>query len=102
LACTFLITVLALLGLVPDVSIADERVALVIGNGAYKNAPQLENPAHDAEDVAAALGRAGFTTIVGINVDRAAMDDLQIRFSRAARAADVALFYYSGHALQFN
>jgi hypothetical protein len=28
--------------------------------------------------------------------------DAAIRFSRAARTADVALFYYSGHALQFN
>src|SRR5689334_210760 len=102
LACKILIGAWVLLGLCPASSIADDRLALVIGNGAYKNAPQLENPAHDAEDVAAALKRAGFTTLVGINVDKAAMEDLQIRFSRAARAADVALFYYSGHALQFN
>jgi len=30
------------------------------------------------------------------------MEDAAIRFARAARTADVALFYYSGHALQFN
>jgi hypothetical protein len=30
------------------------------------------------------------------------MVDATIEFSRAARVADVALFYYSGHALQFN
>jgi len=29
------------------------------------------------------------------------MDDSAIRFARAARTADVAMFYYSGHALQF-
>jgi hypothetical protein len=30
------------------------------------------------------------------------MEDATIRFSRAARRADVAMFYYSGHAMQLN
>ena len=30
------------------------------------------------------------------------MDDATIRFARAAREADVAMFYYSGHAMQFS
>lgn len=83
------------------VSSADTRVALIIGNGAYKNAPSLANPRNDAEDVAAALKRGGFETIVGYDLDKAAMEDAEVRFARAARAADVAVFYYSGHALQF-
>ena len=78
-----------------------KRVALVIGNGAYKNAAHLPNPSHDAQDVAAALKRIGFETIVGFDLDRAGMDDYAVRFARAAREADVALFYYSGHAMQF-
>jgi Caspase domain len=81
---------------------ADKRVALVIGNGAYRNAPRLPNPTNDARDVAAALKRLNFETIVGIDLDRAGMDAAAIQFSRAAREADVALFYYSGHALQFS
>ena len=79
---------------------AERRVALVIGNGAYKNAPRLPNPTNDAQDVAASLKRNGFDTIVGIDLDRAGMDEAAIRFSRAARDADVAMFYYSGHAMQ--
>jgi hypothetical protein len=82
-------------------ALADNRVALVIGNGAYAHVPHLPNPLHDAEDVAAALKRAGFQTIVGIDLDQAGMQDAAIRFARAARTADVAMFYYSGHALQF-
>jgi hypothetical protein len=31
---------------------ADNRVALVIGNGAYVHVPHLPNPTHDADDVA--------------------------------------------------
>ena len=80
---------------------AEKRVALVIGNGAYKNAPRLPNPRNDAEDVAAALKRAGFETVVATDLDKAGMEEAEIRFARAARGADVALFYYSGHAMQF-
>jgi hypothetical protein len=79
---------------------ADNRVALVIGNGAYVHAPHLPNPSHDAQDVAAALKRTGFDVILGIDLDQAGMQDAAIRFARAAHTADVALFYYSGHAMQ--
>jgi uncharacterized caspase-like protein len=80
---------------------ADKRVALVIGNGAYENVPHLPNPPHDAKDVADALERSGFEIVLGIDLDKAAMDNAAIRFARAARDADVALFYYSGHAMQY-
>jgi uncharacterized caspase-like protein len=79
---------------------AEKRVALVIGNGDYRNASRLINPRNDAEDVAAALRRNGFETIVGLDLDKAGMEDATIRFSRNAQNADVALFYYSGHAIQ--
>ena len=29
------------------------------------------------------------------------MDEVGLQFARAARDADVAIFYYSGHAMQF-
>ncbi|WP_246668790.1 caspase family protein [Bradyrhizobium sp. UNPF46] len=61
----------------------------------------MPNPPNDAADVAAALKRDGFDTIMATNLDEEGMKSATIRFARAARAADVALFYYSGHALQF-
>src|SRR6202521_5254494 len=79
---------------------AEKRAALVIGNGAYRNTPRLTNPRNDAEDVAAALKRTGFETIVGLDLDQAGMQDIAIRFARAAREAEVAMVYYSGHAIQ--
>jgi caspase domain-containing protein len=82
-------------------ALADTRIALVIGNGAYQNAPRLPNPPNDAADVAAALKRSGFETILAGDLDKAGMDEATIRFARVARTADVAMFYYSGHALQF-
>jgi uncharacterized caspase-like protein len=81
---------------------AEKRIALVIGNGAYKHANWvLPNPPHDAEDVAGALKRVGFETILATDLDQAAMQEATIRFARAARGADVAIFYYSGHAMQY-
>lgn len=95
------LTLLALwLSFVP--ASADRRVALVIGNGAYVSTAQLANPSHDAEDVAASLRRSGFEVLQGIDLRQADMQDLTIRFARAASQADVALFYYSGHAMQYN
>jgi Caspase domain len=83
-------------------ALAEKRVALVIGNGAYMHAPPLPNPTHDAEDVAAALKRSGFEVISGSNLAQADMQENEIGFARAANNADVAVFYYSGHAMQFN
>jgi uncharacterized caspase-like protein len=80
---------------------AEKRIALVIGNGAYIHVPHLPNPSHDAEDVAAALKRTGFETIVGKDIDQTGMQDAAIKFARLARTADVAVFYYSGHAMQY-
>jgi hypothetical protein len=89
------------MGPLTKTSYAETRVALVIGNGAYQNAPRLPNPSNDAADVAASLKRSGFETILATDLDKTAMDAATIRFARVARTADVALFYYSGHALQF-
>ncbi|MGD9925096.1 MAG: caspase domain-containing protein [Pseudorhodoplanes sp.] len=83
-------------------ALAERRVALVIGNGAYRHADRLPNPKNDAEDVSAALRRTGFETITGIDLDKAGMEEVTIRFAREARDADVAIFYFSGHAMQFN
>ena len=77
----FISLLLLLLGYQP--AQADRRVALVIGNGAYVHAPHLPNPPHDAEDVAAALRRSGFETILGLDLDKAKM---QVTVSPAPRA----------------
>jgi len=81
---------------------AETRVALVVGNGAYANKAALPNPANDAQDVAASLRKSGFEVILGTDLNQANMQELTIRFARAAANADVAMFYYSGHAMQHN
>jgi formylglycine-generating enzyme required for sulfatase activity len=79
---------------------AGKRVALVIGNSAYTNAPALTNPKNDAEDMAAALKALGLTVILGTDLDKRAMDRKILEFSNALSGADVGVFHYSGHGLQ--
>jgi uncharacterized caspase-like protein len=82
-------------------ALAERRVALVIGNSAYTHTGHLHNPKNDAEAVAAALKRTGFDTMLGSDLSKTGMDDAVIRFARTARDADVAMFYYAGHAVQY-
>lgn len=79
---------------------AERRVALVIGNGAYSEAPPLANPANDAAEVAAVLTEVGFKVFVGIDLDKRAFDRTIRDFSRSVTDADVALLFYAGHGLQ--
>jgi formylglycine-generating enzyme required for sulfatase activity len=96
-----LLALIILMAVAPSRVLADTRVALVIGNSAYRHTSYLRNPTNDADDVAAALKRLSFETILGTDLDKAGMEDAAIRFARLARDADVALFYYAGHAMQF-
>lgn len=80
---------------------AEKHIALVIGNGDYQNTGKLRNPRNDAQDVAVALERIGFEVILRLDLDKPGMDQAALQFARVAPTADVALFYYSGHAMEF-
>jgi hypothetical protein len=96
--------VLALLSmLTPSPAAADKRVALVIGNSAYRSVAPLDNPSKDAGLMAETLSSLGFTLVGGraqLNLDKQAMDNAVQRFGEQIQGADVALFYYAGHGVQ--
>ncbi|MEM1046730.1 MAG: caspase family protein [Pseudomonadota bacterium] len=81
-------------------STGDQKVALVIGNGAYQNAPDLPNPPNDARAMATLLRSMGFTVIEGIDVDKQAMSGLIDKFTETAYEADLGLVFYAGHGMQ--
>ena len=81
---------------------AAKRVALVIGNSAYEHAAPLKNPRNDAEDISAKLRSLGFEVVSGLDLDSRGMRDKVREFGDKLRDADVAMFYYAGHALQVN
>src|SRR5687767_4379301 len=76
------------------------RVALVIGNGAYTNAPGLKNPPNDARDMAATLASLGFEVSRGVNVNQREMKRLIREFGQKLKSGGHGLFYYAGHGVQ--
>ena len=90
----------AILISLPAVAHAQGRLALVIGNGAYRHTPRLVNPVNDARDIAAALSSLGFDVTEAIDLDKRAFDEALRAFADRSAAADVALVFYAGHGLQ--
>jgi TPR repeat protein len=80
---------------------AEKRVALVIGEGAYRFVPTLANPPNDARDVAQMLRTLGFDVTLRTDVDQAGMKQALQEFGARAGHADLALFYYGGHGMQY-
>ncbi len=82
---------------------AEKRVALVVGNSAYKNVTALDNPTKDAALMADTLRDLGFS-LTGdralTDLDKAGLDQAIQDFGRQVVGADVAMFYYAGHGVQ--
>jgi len=89
-------------GLFAEPCAAEQRVALVIGNGAYRSVPELRNSRNDADDISEQLKRLGFSVIDGRDLDRSAMQVALGRFAQRLKGSDAGLVYYSGHGLQIN
>lgn len=81
---------------------AEGRVALVIGNAAYANAPPLRNSRNDADDMSEQLRRLGFEVVDGRDLDSRGMRVAFARFAQKLKGTAAALFYYSGHGLQID
>src|ERR1700726_4988115 len=94
---------LAAAGLFATAAAADRRVALVIGNSAYKSASTLSNTINDATAIAKLFKSVGFEVVISRN-DLGVVD-----FKRAVREflitaenADMAVVYYAGHGIEIS
>ncbi|MDN3277392.1 caspase family protein [Frankia sp. RB7] len=97
--CLLLLAVVLLFGAGP--AFAGKRVALVLANSAYQNAPQLTNPVNDGAVMAKTLKDAGFD-VVDSRHDLTALDTRRVlrEFADATRDADIAVVYYAGHGIE--
>ncbi|MGD9922501.1 MAG: caspase domain-containing protein [Pseudorhodoplanes sp.] len=79
---------------------AESRVALVIGNGAYRNATPLANPANDAGDVATSLERLGFSVTRVTDGTYDAMRRELLDFSKKVPGSEMAVVFFAGHGME--
>ena len=89
--------------LVAQPALAEKRVALVIGNSAYKNISSLANPANDARLMARVLKAQGFEVILGLDLQYRAMKRIIRRYTAKLRKHGrdtVGFIFYAGHGLQ--
>jgi uncharacterized caspase-like protein len=82
-------------------ALAEKRVALVLGNSAYRNVAQLTNPVNDSARIASTLKDAGFDIVDSRQDLPAAETRRALRdFADRARDADIAVVYYAGHGIE--
>lgn len=85
-------------------SAGEKRIALVLGNSDYDaSIGKLKNPVNDANDMAAALKRLGFSLIGGkpqFNLNRRQTLEQIREFGNQIKQGGVGLFYFAGHGVQ--
>ena len=101
---TFLLVCIATLAQAQDRNLqvekgGERRIALVIGNSAYKSSP-LKNPVNDARAVAGALKQAGFDVTLKEDLNQRGLFEAAREFGEKLKEDGVALFYYAGHGMQ--
>lgn len=92
-------------GRMPD-SKPEKRIALIIGNAAYKAAPPLANPTNDAKAMAELMKDLGFELIgkqALLDADKNQVERAIREFgTQLRREQGVGFFYYAGHGIQMN
>jgi uncharacterized caspase-like protein len=84
---------------------AENRIALVIGQSAYRAVTPLPNPANDAKAVTQLLGDAGFEVSAASDLSQNELREKVSAFAAniAAKGPDtVALVFYAGHGMQID
>jgi antitoxin component YwqK of YwqJK toxin-antitoxin module len=81
--------------------LSNKRLALVIGNTAYKIRP-LVNPRNDADDISRVLKSTGFDVIDLRDASLSQMRSATRQFGEKLMSNDVGLVYYSGHGIEVN
>lgn len=81
-------------------TIAEKRLALVIGNADYGSSMILRNPVNDANLIEGTLKSLDFEVIKRLNATKSEMEQAVRDFSKKLTDYNVALFYYAGHGMQ--
>ena len=85
-------------------AVAQQKYALVIGNGNYAYWGRLNNPINDATDIKAALESLGFTVdyIADGNLAKMQTGVMNLKRKLSASPNSYGLFYFAGHGVETN
>jgi uncharacterized caspase-like protein len=81
-------------------SLAEQRLALVIGNDHYQNVPQLQKAVNDARTIGQTLKGLGFTVTVGEDLTQRRMSEQLVTFATSVKPGDIVVFFFSGHGFE--
>ena len=82
--------------------LAENRLALLIGNSNYTHGGSLNNSVTDVRAMKRALEDLGFTVLKYENCTQKTMKRAMDNFGIKLKGQDVGLFFYSGHGVQVN
>ena len=88
-----------------NIAYAQNKTALVIGNGSYRHFSPLSSPKNEASDMKNALTRLGFDVILLLDGTQDsildAVSDFEYKLKNRLRSrGGLALFHYGGHGVQ--
>jgi uncharacterized membrane protein YgcG len=86
-------------------ALAENRLALVIGQSAYRSVPALPNPANDAKAMTQLLSDSGFEVLSASDLSQDQLREKVSEFASqvATKGPDtIALVFYAGHGLQID
>lgn len=98
-----LVCVFAMMFACATAVVAQDRIALVIGNGSYERVSSLDNPVADAQAMAEKLTLTGFQVTLITDGTMLELSSAISAFGRDLRDAGsdaTGLFYYAGHGVQ--
>jgi uncharacterized protein len=100
---TYAIRILAICGFIACAGVASaapDRVALVLGLGAYQTIEPLDNTRNDARGIAQTLERIGFDVTLSLDATGDQLRQLMDEFAFRSETADLALIYFAGHGVE--
>ncbi|MGL4238450.1 caspase family protein [Tabrizicola sp.] len=84
------------------VALAEERLALVIGNDSYENLPQLQKARNDARAVSGLLQELGYDATLIEDADRRTLSKALSDIAQRIEPGAEVIFYFAGHGVEIS
>jgi hypothetical protein len=98
----WLIGLVTALSLIAGAAGAENRLAFVVGNDAYRNVNPLQKAVNDARAVRRSLQQLGFQVTLGENLAWRDYVEKFSAFENSIQPGDIAFLFYSGHGVEID